>query len=201
MSRIILLISFCASLFLACNSGRSSVKVPENKMEQTEFVNLLIDVNLLEGHLTNLNVNLRNIKELSLGQYKYIFKKYDISYAEYKENYDYYIQQDDYKDILQVVYDSLDSMSVRYENIEAYKEISFVQYKQLLQNDSITLFLQHDTLLSHDERVDTILNYYRNNQHKINAIGVDSIAFEKNILKFRKNKVLFKSVMSQVYTK
>jgi hypothetical protein len=201
MIKKIIFISFLASLILSCSSETVKVKEPVVKINQSEFVSLLIDVNLLEGHLTNLNVNQVDIRDLSLGQYKTVFEKHNLNYNQYKENYDYYIQQDNYKDILQIVYDSLDSLSVRYENIEAYKEISFIQYKDLLGADSLAYFLQNDTILNHNQKIDTIINFYRNNPEKIKAIKIDSTTFEKNILKLRKNKLLFKSVMNQIYNK
>ena len=89
------------AFLVSCQSEASKVTEPSNKLSQNDFKNLLLDVNLLEGYLTNLNVNLPAIKDTSLGQYKTIFNKYNLTYKEYKENYDYYIQQDNYKDILQ----------------------------------------------------------------------------------------------------
>lgn len=189
------------ALLFSCKSEKNAVTEPNKKLPQNEFINLLLDVNLLEGYLTNLNVNLPAIKDTSLGQYKAIFNKYNLTYNEYKGNYDYYIQQDNYKDILQKVKDSLDTLAVKYEKIEAQKQISFTEYKSLFEKDSVAYFLLNDTILSLDEKVDSLLIFYKNNNQKLKEIGIDYPVFDKNVLKFRKNKVLFKSVMNQVYTK
>lgn len=188
------------ALLVSCKSKENAVKEPNKKLPQKEFINLLLDVNLLEGYLTNLNVNLPKIKDTSLGQYKTIFNKYNLTYSEYKENYNYYIQQDNYKDILQIVKDSLDTLAVKYEKIEAQKQLSFTDYKTLFAKDSIAYYLLNDTILSLDEKVDSLLTFYKNNNQKLKEIGIDYTVFDKNVLKFRKNKVLFKSVMNQVYT-
>ena len=198
MVKYYLFIVIIFQLLVGC-SNNSKLKPPKNKIEQSKFVKLLIDVNLLEGHLTSLNVNMPNIRDTSLGQYKGIFEKYNIDYQQYKENYDYYIQHDNYLTIQQEVYDSLEVMEKRYEKIASYKNISFSQYQQILKKDSLDLFLKNDTILTHTQKVDTILHFYRKHQERLNEISIDSISFEKNMQKLYKSKALFNSIMSKVY--
>lgn len=201
MTKYFIHIIIVCAVLVGCKTEAERELEPSNKMDQNKFINLLLDVNLLEGYLTNLNVNLPAIQDTSLGRYKTIFTKYNLTYKDYKENYDYYIQQDNYKDILQVVLDSLDSLVIKYEKIEAQKELSFTDYKTLFAKDSLCYFLLKDTLLTHDQKVDTLLTFYQNNSQKLNEVGIDYTIFERNVLKFRQNKVLFRSVMNQVYTK
>lgn len=200
MTKYFLYIIVSIALFISCKNEVKPVVEPNNKLSQKEFINLLLDVNLLEGYLTNINVNLPAIQDTSLGQYKTIFEKYNITYKDYKENYDYYILQDNYKDILLVVKDSLDTLGVKYEKIEAQKQISFSEYKVLFEKDSVAYFLLNDTVLTQDQKVDSLLNFYKLNAKKLKEMNLDFNTFERNVLKFRASKALFKSVMNQVYT-
>lgn len=200
MTKYFLYIIVSIALFISCKNEVKPIVEPNNKLSEKKFINLLLDVNLLEGYLTNINVNLPAIQDTSLGQYKTIFDKYNITYKDYKENYDYYIQQDNYKDILLAVKDSLDTLGVKYEKIEAQKQISFTEYKALFEKDSVAYFLLHDTVLTHHQKVDSLLNFYKLNAKKLKEMNLDFNTFERNVLKFRKSKTLFKSVMNQVYT-
>ena len=72
--------------------------------------------------------------------------------------------------------------------------MSFEQLKTLLRQDGFDAFLQKDSTLSHEEKIDTIANYYRLNPDKLEIINLDSLSFQYSLNRFKEGKQLFKTL-------
>jgi hypothetical protein len=65
--------------------------------------------------------------------------------------------------------------------------MSFIQFSQLLEVDDFKNFMEYNTILNYQEKLDSLLSFYRNNTSELDKITMDSISFEVNIGKMRKS--------------
>ncbi len=92
---------------------------PKHLLNKTQMAELLTQVHLLEAA-----VNLKNAQNQSLNKkdslaYNDIFKKYNIDYAEFQENYKYYAST---PKELESIYDEVISDLTRMQAVEARKK-------------------------------------------------------------------------------
>ncbi len=183
---------------LSCKNKDVTVEVPKNLIDKNKFVEVLVDVNLLEGHLTNLNVNMPEIKNNSLGKYKSIFERHGIDNTTYQSSYDYYVQQDVYKEMVDSALAKLTILENKLLKVPDVKQMSLPQFRQLIIIDSMVDFLEVDSVHTREFIIDSLLSYYQKHNDKIVSIGLDSLSFHSSMMNMRKNKLLFKSITSKI---
>ena len=179
------------SLF-QCGSENSIDNEPDNFLDKDKFTQLIYDINLLEGNLLNFNLNRDVMKDSAMKLYKGVFKTYDIDYDDFKDNQDYYILTDQYKEISQEVLDRITKEHIKYTDVEPVQIMSLIQFKQLFEGDNLMGYMEKDTTGTYQERLDSIVQFYRNDPEKLNVVEMDSVSFEVNIAKLRKGSDLFR---------
>ena len=92
-----------------------------------------------------------------------------------------------YKDITQRAADSACYELEKLKDITPIKMMSFIQFSQLLEVDDFKNFMEYNTILNYQEKLDSLLSFYRNNTSELDKITMDSISFEVNIGKMRKS--------------
>lgn len=193
MNRIFKINGFLFTFFLLLGSCKSENigKEPSPFIEKEQFIDLIYDINILEGGLTNFNMNKDLVKDSEMTMYKGIFEKYGITNEVFKSNQEYYVLTDKYKEISERVLDKIRKEEEKYKDVVPVKIISFIQFSQLLEEDKLLSYFKTDTTDSYNQRLDSALQYYRINQHRLESIDLDSISFEVNIRKFKRGTDLF----------
>lgn len=179
-------------MFWQCHPEKNSLDKPERLMSQSEFANLLYDMNLLEGSISNFNFNMKMMSDTALSLYQGVFVKNGISYEDYVANQEYYILSNSMKEVSEIVLERVMEESKKYEGLEPIKSLSFVQLTQLFDTDGLTHFVEKDTQTTFHERMDSLLRFYRNHQDKLANFVIDSLSFETNIIKLKKGKDIFR---------
>jgi len=183
-----------------CKSENSMDNKPAKFIESDKFMQIVYDINVLEGGLENFNMNQFEFKDTAMQLYKGLFEKYNITYTTFKENQDYYILTDQYKELTQRAADSASYELEKLKDITPIKPMSFIQFTQLLELDSLKNFVEYDTTLTYPEILDSLINFYRINPSNLDQITMDSLSFELNIAKMRKSSNPFKK-MKKVFNK
>lgn len=193
MTRIFKINGFLFALFLFFGSCKSENigKKPSPFIERDQFIELIYDINILEGSLSNFNLNKDLVKDSAMTMYKGIFEKYNISNKDFKNNQEYYVLTDKYKEVSERVLEKIREEEEKYKDVVPVKIISFIQFSQLLEEDKFLSYFKTDTVQTYNQRLDSALQYYRINQHRLESIDLDSISFEVNIRKFKKGTDLF----------
>lgn len=195
MTNISLHIFWFFLIFLNCESS-SKVKRPNDLIDENKFKTILLDVNLLEGHLTNLNVNMPDIRDNSLGKYKSIFTKHKVSFEQYKASYNFYSQQVSFKQMEEKVLDSLNKLEIYLQSQPEVRDLTFPQFMQLVEADSLESLFR-DTTLSNTEKIDSMERFYNKFPEKIKSIGMDNDSFKQSMQKLRINEILYKSLVQK----
>mgnify|MGYP000256446630 CR=1 len=181
-------------LVWSCKSNTPSTSKPNNLIERNTFTELLVETSLLEGHLASINTNVPDVRDEALGKYKGVFKKFNITNKQYQDSYGYYVQQKYFKDMIQEAIDKVSKKEDQMKDLPEINQMSFEQLKTLLRQDGFDAFLQKDSTLSHEEKIDTIANYYRLNPDKLEIINLDSLSFQYSLNRFKEGKQLFKTL-------
>ena len=179
-------------LIAQCKSENNIDDEPDNFLGKEKFTQLVYDINLLEGHLSNFNLNRDVMKDSAMKLYKGVFENYDIDYEDFKENQDYYILTDQYKEISQEVLDKITKEQVKYKDVKPVKIMSLVQFNELFKGDKLLVFMKEDSNTTYQERLDSVLRFYRNDPQKLEKVIMDSVSFEVNIAKLRTGNDLFR---------
>ena len=179
-------------LITQCKSENNIDNEPDNFLGKEKFTQLVYDINLLEGHLSNFNLNRDVIKDSAMKLYKGVFENYDIDYKDFKENQNYYILTDQYKEISQEVLDKITKEQVKYKDVKPVKIMSLVQFNELFKGDKLLVFMKEDTNTTYQERLDSVVRFYRNDPQKLEKVIMDSVSFEVNIAKLRTGNDLFR---------
>ena len=124
--------------------------------------------------------------------YKGVFENYDIDYKDFKENQNYYILTDQYKEISLEVLDKITKEQVKYKDVKPVKIMSLVQFNELFKGDKLLVFMKEDTNTTYQERLDSVVRFYRNDPQKLEKVIMDSVSFEVNIAKLRTGNDLFR---------
>jgi hypothetical protein len=189
---------FFLTLFFFLGSCKSENigKKPSPFIEKEEFIELVFDINILEGGLSNFNLNQDLVKDSAMTMYKGIFEKYNIDHNDFKNNQEYYVLTDKYKEVSERVLEKIREQEEKYKDVTPIKIISFIQFSQLLEGDGFLPYFNTDTTKTYSQRLDSVLSYYRINQYRLEGIPLDSISFEVNIRKFKKGTDLFQQKQS-----
>lgn len=99
-------ISFClltAIAFASC-SGQDPVKRPGTFIEEAQMMDIMTDVQLIEGELNYRNSQGEMIEQRARDYYSQLFEHYNITDSIFRENITYYTQN---QQLLQKVMDSV----------------------------------------------------------------------------------------------
>lgn len=184
-------------LLTSCESSPQQ-KTPDNLLSREQFSNVLYEVNLLEGYLTNQNIGIPNIRDNSLGQYKTVLEKLGVTYEQYQQNYEYYVQQEDFKTISEEVLKRLKAKEQELKDIPELKQMSFGEFKLLLKQDKFDVHFKNDTNENIVFKLDSVLTFYRKNQDKLKLIHIDSLSFETSIKRYKNDEKLFQSMVDKI---
>ncbi|MEN8929031.1 MAG: DUF4296 domain-containing protein [Flavobacteriales bacterium] len=180
------------SIFLnSCKSDSIGVK-PDPFIEKDQFVDLIYDINLLEGGLSNFNIERSSVTDSAMTLYKGILAKHEVDYTTFKANQEFYVLMDKYKEVSEEVLARIVEKEREYEDIKPIKIISFIQLSELLEGDKLIEFFEKDTNTTYTQRLDSAMYFYRKRQYRLESIDLDSISFEVNIRKFKKGADLFR---------
>ena len=177
--------------FIGSCSSNEINKKPTPFIEREEFIEIIYDVNILEGGLSNLNMNQDLIKDSAMTLYNGIFEKYNIDFNTFKANQEYYVLSDKYKEVSERVLEKIKLEEEKYKNETAAKNMSFIQFSELLEGDKFLNYFNTDKTKTYVQRLDSALVYYRINKHRLASINMDSVSFELNVRKLKKGADLF----------
>ncbi|MEN8958291.1 MAG: DUF4296 domain-containing protein, partial [Flavobacteriales bacterium] len=132
------------SIFLnSCKSDSIGVK-PDPFIEKDQFVDLIYDINLLEGGLSNFNIERSSVTDSAMTLYKGILAKHEVDYTTFKANQEFYVLMDKYKEVSEEVLARIVEKEREYEDIKPIKIISFIQLSELLEGDKLIEFFEKD---------------------------------------------------------
>ncbi len=178
--------------FFQCKPENNIDNVPSNFIEKEQFIQLVYEVNVLEGNFNNFNLNKDLMKDSSMRLYKGIFEKYKIDYEDFKENQEYYILTDQYKEVSEKALELVIAEAEKYKDVKPVVIMSYLQFTQLFETDEQLIYMQEDTNSTFDERLDSMLNYYKKNPKNLKDYSLDSLSFEVNIAKLRRGRDIFR---------
>lgn len=181
--------------FLSCRT-EGEVEQPSPFIEKDTFVEIMYDINILEGGLSNFNIDKKKVKDSAMTFYNGIFEKYNIDSKTFIANQQYYVLTDKYQEVSERVLEKIQAEEEKYKDVEAIKTLSFVQLSQLIEEDGFLPFFNTDTTKTYAQRLDSILGFYRINQYRLEGMPMDSISFEVNINKLKNGVDLFQQKKS-----
>lgn len=95
-------------VLVALSSCKRELRAPENLLDKTRMVDVLIDIHLLEAKLNALSVDKDSSSVLYKAYEQQIFEKHQISSALYQESYQWHFNHlHSLNDIYAIVVDSL----------------------------------------------------------------------------------------------
>ncbi len=185
--RLISLI-FTSLLFFACQSDTDKeTEVQRGSVLSEEvFTNLLLDVQLLEGHLNVNRVNQVFIMDSANNYYKELFDRYEITFETYQENLKYYTAK---PLVLQEIYKKVEDKLVLKERLydsilidrPAISPINKNKLLNILVKDTIMVNLILDTATSYLTIKDSVFNYYTDSILKDSKTNVASFQQSFNV--------------------
>lgn len=95
-------------LLVVLTSCKSELKAPENLLDKTRMVDVLIDIHLLEAKLESLSLDKDSVSVLYRAYEQQIFDKHQITAELYDESYQWHFSHlQSLNDIYAIVVDSL----------------------------------------------------------------------------------------------
>jgi len=65
-------------------------KVPENLISEEKFVDLMVEMHLIEANINQRFVKLVDSTDTSFGYYRYLFDKYEVKKVDFDSTFNYY---------------------------------------------------------------------------------------------------------------
>ena len=193
--RVLFFIAFLF-VFICCNEQTHN-ESPKDLIPKEKFTKLLCETTLLEGYLTNENVNIPAVRDKSLGRYKDIFNDFGISNEQYQSSYEYYVQQPYFKEMLEQAIQILEKKEEKILDVSEIKQMSFGQFQTLLKSDSLNFSMVLDTSISNQTKLDSISTYYKKHPQKLTVIAMDSLSFQYSLNRYREG-MLFNSIVKSL---
>jgi len=184
--------------FVSCENNGYDYSVPNGVLPKNVFTQILTETTLLEGDLSNTNVNLPKLRDESLGRYKFVLDKYGITYKEYKTSYFYYVAQPYFIEIAQEALDSIVNMERQLDELPQIKQISFAELKNLLVDDGWGKYMKFNRGVTARPMMDSIGKYYAKNVGLLKKRNIDSTNFQYSLGKFKNHLPLFQTLRTNV---
>jgi len=203
MIRIILTI-FVILNFISCKNEEENKKPDGVILSQEDFTNLILDVQLVEGHLNTNRVNQVFIMDSANNYYKEVFDRHGITLQEYKENLKYYSAQ---PQLLSDIYTNVEKQLVQqlkqYDsitiNIPAITPINRSTLTNIIINDSLSQKLIFDTTLTYFAIRDSIFKHF--NDSLLQNFQTDSLSFQQSFNVATHTKPMFRLFKNELKTK
>lgn len=98
---------------------------PENALEKEKFVDVMVDVHLVEAAINQKFVKVNDSTQASYRYYKHLFEKHDITRADFDSTFNYYMRHPKLmSEVYTQVHDSLKVLSEDLtENEEKYQRM------------------------------------------------------------------------------
>lgn len=186
---------FIVALIYSCNvNNKDEKKSFSNVLSVEDFTNLMIDIQLIEGHLNTNRVDQVFMVDSSKRYYKEIFNKHNITYTDYKENLKFYTSK---PKTLEEVYKKVEEKLVVKErlykdvvvNKPAISPISKNKLFNILLNDTSKVNFILDTTFSYKEIRDSLFLYY--NDSVLKEFKTNYLSFQQSFNVTTHTKPLF----------
>lgn len=100
---------------------------PENALEKEKFVDVMVDVHLVEAAINQKFVKVNDSTQASYRYYKHLFEKHDITRTDFDSTFNYYMRHPklmsevytQVHDSLKVLSDDLTENEEKYQRMEA----------------------------------------------------------------------------------
>ncbi len=193
-------------LFFSCGISAIEKENEESNqiLSQKKFSDLMVDVQLLEGHLNVNRVNQVFVMDSSKNYYKEVFNKYGISYEVYKENLKYYTAR---PDLLEEVYNKVEEKLVLKERLyanvlidqPAISPINRNQLIKILLEDLTVVNLVLDTAMTYRAIKDSVFAYYSDSV--LNGRNVNRLSFQQSFNVMTHTDPMFRVFKSELNNK
>lgn len=205
MLRLIILLTFII-LFVACDNNKQEQTKLENQniLSKERFTELMLDVQLVEGHLNVNRVNQVFLMDSSKNYYKEVFNRYAISFEDYKENIKYYTAR---PLVLEEVYKKVEEKLVIQERLYAnvlidQPAISPINRNQLLKvllKDTAIAYYMLDTTVEYKIMKDSIFSFYNDSLLKEN--NTNALSFQQSFNVMTHTKPMFRMFKNELKNK
>lgn len=205
MLRLIILLTFII-LFIACDNNKQEQTKLENQniLSKERFTELMLDVQLVEGHLNVNRVNQVFLMDSSKNYYKEVFNRYAISFEDYKENIKYYTAR---PLVLEEVYKKVEEKLVIQERLYAnvlidQPAISPINRNQLLKvllKDTAIAYYMLDTTVEYKIMKDSIFSFYNDSLLKEN--NTNALSFQQSFNVMTHTKPMFRMFKNELKNK
>jgi hypothetical protein len=193
-------------LFLSCGTSALELENKESDqiLSQENFTNLMVEIQLLEGHLNVNRVDQVFVMDSSKNYYKEIFKSNGISYEDYKENLKYYTAR---PALLEEVYTKVEEKLVLKERLyanvlidqPAISPINRNQLIKILVEDLAIVNLVMDTVMTYSAIKDSVFAYYSDSILKDR--NVNSLSFQQSFNVMTHTVPMFRVFKSELKNK
>jgi len=125
-------ISFVLLLVLFSCASDGYNKTPENMISEEKFIDLMVEMHLIEANINQRFVKLVDSTDTSFGYYRYLFDKYEVKKVDFDSTFNYYSRNPDKLDMvydqvqerLKAMADDLQNNEEKYMKEEAEINIS-----------------------------------------------------------------------------
>ena len=183
--------------FISCNENNKQQKLLKQKniLPVEKFTSLMIDVQLLEGHLNTNRVNQVFIMDSSQRYYKEVFNRHGLTFEEYKENLKYYTAQ---PAVLAEVYTKVEEHLVNQERLyegilidqPAISPINRNQLMKIIAADTGMSNLILDSTVNYSVLKDSVFNYFTDSLLKNHNTNI--LSFQQSFNNSTHNIPLFR---------
>ncbi len=182
---LLLISSLTIGLFSCSSESEENDFIPpkEQALSKEEFIKLMTDVQLIEGHLNDNSVNQVFIMDSAENYYKEIFDRYGITEKEYRDNLKYYSA---HPKLLEEVYIQVEENLVLkdrdYVNITdtlpAIVPLNRIKLMHLLIEDTLVAGIILNDNLSYTQIKDSVFQCVKDTLLK--QFGTDSLSFRQS---------------------
>lgn len=205
MHKILLLIIPITLLFSCANTTENEEgSVSEQHLSVEKFTDLLLDVQLIEGHLNVNRVNQVFVMDSAKNYYKEIFNRHGITLEDYKENMRYYTAR---PAVLEKVYQDVEERLVAqealYTNVlidqPAISPINRNQLIKVLLSDTGMVNYVLDTTVTYIVIKDSVFHYYNDSILKQN--NTNELSFQQSFNVMTHTKPMFRMFKNELKNK
>jgi hypothetical protein len=167
---------FVLILLMSCGADNDLVEAPDPLISSERMADIIVDINLVEAQLTEVQFLQSIIKDSVQSYYSGLFTKHNITQEQLNENLAYYVAEglvmdSIYEDALAILTDMEKDLEHVKMPINDLTHISSDKMKELLM-DSAVLGLISNADIVFPVKHDSILRYYRINQHLLDSMDI-----------------------------
>jgi len=161
---------------VSCGAENTTVQRPESLISPERMADIIVDINLVEAQITEVQFLQSIIKDSVQSYYSGLFSKHNITQEQLNENLAYYVAEGVVMD--SIYEDALAILTGMEKDLEHVKmpindqsHITSDEMKKLLR-DSAVLDLISNADVVFPVKHDSILRYYKINQHLLDSMGI-----------------------------